>query len=219
MTWHSIAFSSTWLSLCFLNGYFLVKDYVRVSGLQKLLLLVSIPLLFTLFEFFFITQNVLSCTFYSHFFFITLLTITFFTDTLAMLISPFTTLYAIPLMFLISYFQCSSVTLFESIFGSIVSYLILYVTQKIALKTLGEEGLGDGDLDLIAFIGSFIGIQGSLISLGFGSFLGSSFGLIAGLFGYPIRSLRLPFGAFISFAAIAFTIINNFYNVTSLYKF
>jgi len=63
----------------------------------------------------------------------------------------------------------------------------------------GEEGMGLGDVKMLAMIGAFLGWKGVLVSLLFASSLGSvvGLGLIAAGRG-GLRS-RLPFGTFLAF--------------------
>jgi leader peptidase (prepilin peptidase)/N-methyltransferase len=62
----------------------------------------------------------------------------------------------------------------------------------------GEEGMGLGDVKMLAMIGAFLGWKGVLVSLLFASLIGSvvGLGLIAAGRG-GLRS-RLPFGTFLA---------------------
>lgn len=97
------------------------------------------------------------------------------------------------------------ITMLESLLGMIFGYGILWCVRTIAYKMLKEEGLGLGDLDLLLFIGAFLGPLGSWISLAGGALLGS-------LIGITLRSLLgpkhrvLPFGPFLIAFALFYTV-------------
>ena len=57
-----------------------------------------------------------------------------------------------------------------------------------------QEGVGLGDVFLLAMVGAFLGWQGVLFTLFFGALLGSLGGLAVGLFGTPTKAPELPSG-------------------------
>lgn len=64
--------------------------------------------------------------------------------------------------------------------------------------------MGEGDSELLAFIGAFIGISGWWISLIVGSLMGSLYGLaFLGITGQK-KSAKIPFGPFLAFGALAY---------------
>jgi leader peptidase (prepilin peptidase)/N-methyltransferase len=66
-----------------------------------------------------------------------------------------------------------------------------------------REGLGLGDVKMVAMIGAFFGLEGALMTMIVGSVLGSIVGLI---YIYVARkdpsTYELPFGSFLGMAAI-----------------
>jgi leader peptidase (prepilin peptidase)/N-methyltransferase len=92
----------------------------------------------------------------------------------------------------------------EAAFGAFIPAFFLYGGGWLYHKLRNREGLGLGDVKLIAMVGSFLGLQGALMTLVLGSLSGSLIG-----YGY-IRATRqdastyqLPFGTFLSIAALA----------------
>jgi len=147
----------------------------------------------------------------AYFIFISALLVIIRTDLETMLISRFTTLFLIPiaLVFSLTYFKNSQllpITILESILGTVFGYLILYLVNKIFFLVTKKEGMGQGDMDLLATIGAFTGIMGAWISLMVGSITGSIVGIIMLYFGNSKMNTKIPFGPFLALGAIIYTI-------------
>lgn len=65
------------------------------------------------------------------------------------------------------------------------------------------EGMGMGDVKLLAMIGAFLGIEGVIFTLVVGSILGSIFGIVLTLRDKGDRKTKVPFGPFLSIGAVA----------------
>lgn len=140
----------------------------------------------------------------AYFIFGSALIVTIRTDLECMLISQYMTIYLAPLSFLFAAFGLLPITLFDSIAGAIGGYTFLYVIGAISQKFMGKEAIGEGDLDLLALIGSCTGIIGCWLSLTIGALLGS---IIGGI--YLIASGKnyknpIPFGPFLAAGAIIY---------------
>ena len=72
-----------------------------------------------------------------------------------------------------------------------------------------REGMGGGDIKLLAMIGSFCGVKGVLFSLVFGSFLGTLVGVPLMLVKHADTKYALPFGPFLSFGAVFYVLAGN----------
>jgi len=79
---------------------------------------------------------------------------------------------------------------------------LLYAVAWIYLKLRDQQGMGMGDVKMIAMIGAFVGWQGVLLTI----FLGSFFGSVVGLTLMRIKGREwdyaLPFGTFLALAAV-----------------
>lgn len=92
----------------------------------------------------------------------------------------------------------------EAALGAFVPGMFLWFGGWIYFKLRHREGLGLGDVKLVAMVGAFMGLHGALLTLIAGSLAGS-------LIGYAyIRithkdpaTYELPFGTFLGLAAIA----------------
>lgn len=78
-------------------------------------------------------------------------------------------------------------------------FLVLYSYEKI----MGEEGMGLGDVKLLAMIGAFLGWQALPITILASSFTGSLVGVgYALLKGESVRKFPVPFGPFLALGAL-----------------
>lgn len=92
----------------------------------------------------------------------------------------------------------------ESVLGAGLPAFILWAGGWIYEKIRHREGLGFGDVKLVAMAGAFLGLQGALLTLILGSISGSILGL-----GYikltrkDAATYELPFGTFLAAAGVA----------------
>jgi leader peptidase (prepilin peptidase)/N-methyltransferase len=101
--------------------------------------------------------------------------------------------------------------------GAIFGYLILWIINKLFYALKKQQGIGEGDFDLLAMIGSFTGISGVWISLLFASFSASIIGLILIGLKKISKNTMVPFGPFIAFGALFYIFsIYSKYNIIKL---
>jgi leader peptidase (prepilin peptidase)/N-methyltransferase len=97
----------------------------------------------------------------------------------------------------------SYLSLGESLIGGLGPAIALWGIGEIYFHLRGREGLGFGDVKMIAMIGSFYGLQGALLTLILGSLAGSVFGvLFIFLTSKDAKTYELPFGSFLGLAAL-----------------
>ncbi len=97
--------------------------------------------------------------------------------------------------------------LLHSIFGFAFGFVLLYVVAVFGKAIFKKEAMGGGDIKLLGGIGSFIGIKGVLFTLFVASFLGSFVGIVLIASGKANLSNRIPFGPYLSLAAIVFVFV------------
>ncbi len=141
----------------------------------------------------------------SYFIFFSALIITIRTDLEHMLISRFTTIFLIPVGFLVSYLQLLPITIIQSITGCATAFIFLYVINKLFYWCTQKTGMGQGDVELLMVIGSFLGIMGWWITLLIASAIGSIYGIIY-IFFYKNRSAKIPFGPFLALGALLYSL-------------
>ena len=83
--------------------------------------------------------------------------------------------------------------------------LLLAVARVYSLLR-GEEGLGMGDVKMLAMIGAFLGWQLTFVALLLATVLGSAVGIGMLALGLADRRYPLPFGSFLAVGAVAATL-------------
>jgi len=109
----------------------------------------------------------------------------------------------IPIFFLAS-FAFAAITYKDSLLGILAgggSLLLVAVTYSLLTK---KEGMGGGDIKLLAMIGAALGWKGVLFTIFIGSAIGSLAGIIIILRTRRGLKLAVPFGPFLSMGAIIY---------------
>lgn len=92
----------------------------------------------------------------------------------------------------------------EAVLGAAVPGVFLWLGGWLYFKMRHREGLGLGDVKLVAMVGAFLGLHGALLTLIAGSLAGSLIGYAYIRFTHQDPSTyELPFGTFLGAAAIA----------------
>ena len=94
------------------------------------------------------------------------------------------------------------VPLRESLIGVLIGGGFLYAVAVGYELLMRREGMGGGDIKLLAMIGAFVGWRGVLVALLVGSFSGAVFGVVLMFARGSDTRLPIPFGPFLSFGAI-----------------
>lgn len=137
------------------------------------------------------------------------LIVTIRTDFETMLIARLATLYLIPLGWLLSYLGLLPISLTNSVISSFLGYGTLWLFAYIFYLLRKIKGMGEGDFELLALIGAFIGIYGIWTSITVGSLLGSLYGAYM-ILKYKSTQVQIPFGPFLAFGAIAYIFFENY---------
>ena len=90
----------------------------------------------------------------------------------------------------------------DSLIGLLAGGGSLYAVAWSYELITGKEGMGGGDIKLLAMIGAFIGWKGVLLTIFMGSALGTLVGLIAMLVEKKDMKMRIPFGPFLATGAV-----------------
>jgi leader peptidase (prepilin peptidase)/N-methyltransferase len=95
-----------------------------------------------------------------------------------------------------------TVRLTDSALGAILAGGLLWIFAEGYFRLRGREGMGLGDVKMMAMAGAFLGVRQAILMLLLGSILGSVVGAIA-VWGFGKgRDYELPFGSFLGIAAL-----------------
>jgi leader peptidase (prepilin peptidase) / N-methyltransferase len=90
----------------------------------------------------------------------------------------------------------------DSLLGALAGGGLLWVVAEGYFRLRGREGMGLGDVKMMAMVGAFEGLEGALLAILIGSLLGSVIGLaVIGIFRKD-SDYELPFGAFLGAGAL-----------------
>ena len=121
-----------------------------------------------------------------------------------MVVFQVTTLWLVPIGWLAAAYGLLNVTLLGSFIGSIIGYGLLLVIGFAFKRVTGKQGIGQGDFELLALIGSFLGPIGVWLSVMIGSTAGL---LICAPYLFltkKSRATRIPFVPFLAFGALIY---------------
>ncbi len=113
------------------------------------------------------------------------------------------TLPGIPL-FAVLGIAIMGVSFFDALLGMILGGGILYLIAVVYELLTKREGMGGGDIKLLAMLGAFFGWQSLLFILLFSSLLGSFVGIAVMVIRKEDTKYAVPFGPFLSAAAVAY---------------
>lgn len=148
-----------------------------------------------------------STYFWGYFVLFSALIVTIRSDLETMLISRWVTIALVPVGIIMSFTDTIPIAPLNSMMGSATGYLSFWLVGTLFYLVTRQEGIGQGDLDLLACIGAFTGLIGVWMTV----LLGSLFGSIVGI-GYLVyqgrfmRYLKLPFGPFLALGTITYVL-------------
>jgi len=145
----------------------------------------------------------LSIDFLIYFIFISTLVVITFIDLDHQIIPDIISLPGIPIGLLASV-VLASVNFKDALIGALIGGSSLFLVAWGYHFITGKEGMGGGDIKLLAMIGAFIGWQGVFFTIFMASATGSLIGTVLILFSQKDLKFAVPFGPFLSIGAIAY---------------
>jgi leader peptidase (prepilin peptidase)/N-methyltransferase len=94
------------------------------------------------------------------------------------------------------------VGLINALLGVAIGGGILWVLALASPYFFGKEGMGGGDIKLLAMIGAFLGWKPALLTIMIGSLTGSVIGISLIAFRFMKRDEYIPFGPFLVLGAL-----------------
>lgn len=101
------------------------------------------------------------------------------------------------------------IALVASLIGVVVGGGLLWGVAEAYIRVRGIEGLGFGDVKMMAMVGAFLGAPLTLLTIMIGSLVGSIIGLAFIRLASKSRQYELPFGTFLSLAGIICVLYGN----------
>lgn len=111
---------------------------------------------------------------------------------------------------LISSFFVSINNPINALIGILVGSGILFLTAFLYRAITKVEGMGMGDVKLMAMIGAFLGWKAAIFTIIISAFLGSIIGLGLVIFAGKGKRYAIPYGPFIAISAITYMFYGNF---------
>ncbi len=104
----------------------------------------------------------------------------------------------------------NEVPFLDSVFGLVTGGGILLLIAFFYIAVRKQEGMGMGDVKLLAMIGAFLGWKGVVFVMLVSSLIGTAAGLSIILYKKGSLKYALPFGPFLSLAAIIYVFTGGF---------
>jgi len=186
-----------------LISYLILKGKCRdcgekISWRYPLVELITAILALLLFAKFYLTLN-----FLVFFIFTAVLIVITFIDLDHQIIPDLLTLPGIPVFFLLAVFVVG-VPWMEAAIGLLIGGGVLFAIALGYEVITKREGMGGGDIKLLAMIGGFLGWKSLIFVLLFSSLLGAVIGIALVLIKKEDMKYAVPFGPFLSAAAVAY---------------
>ena len=135
--------------------------------------------------------------------FIAVLLVITFIDIDHQIIPDVISLPGIPIFFAAS-FALPNITLVESILGILIGGGSLWLVAQGYYLLTRKEGMGGGDIKLLAMMGALIGWKGVLFTVFSASAVGTVAGMLVMLKTRKSMKLKIPFGPFLAIGAITY---------------
>ena len=143
-------------------------------------------------------------------FFISTLCVSLITDLYFFLISRFVTLYLVPFVWAAGYYGILPISFHESIEGALLSFLFLWSFKSLFLMIRKYDGLGQGDIDMLTYIGAVTGILGAWCTLLYACIVSLSYLPLQYVFAKN-NSPQIPLGVFLCIGCWLYLLFPNFY--------
>ena len=149
----------------------------------------------------FVSQNgQFSMVFFKYAIFISFGLIIFFIDLYHSIIPDKLSFPLIVIGLIFSILPNTDVSWISAVMGSLSGFILFFGTAFIFQKTTGKDGLGGGDIKLIAAIGAFLGVWGTLFTVLFSSFIA----LVILIILRHDNKKPFPFGPFLIIGALTY---------------
>jgi len=108
-------------------------------------------------------------------------------------------------------FFVNSISWQGSLIGAAIGFVSFYLVSFVYSKITGKEGMGGGDVKLIAMIGAFLGINGVVSTIFFGSLAGVLYAVVLLIAKKADMKTAIPYGPFLSVGALLYVLRISYY--------
>lgn len=98
--------------------------------------------------------------------------------------------------------QLTAGSFLDSLIGCLVGGGFLYLTALFSLAVFKKEGMGGGDIKLLAMVGAFLGWKLAIMTIVVGSVVGAVVGVTLILLRLKLRTDYIPFGPYLALGAV-----------------
>ena len=144
------------------------------------------------------------------------LIIIFFTDLKFYLILDKITIPISIIGLLLTFFNFNpfGVSIYESVIGGVIGYLVIFVIRYLFFKIRKIEGMGLGDAKLFLMVGIWLGIKSIYLILASSALVGALVGILIIYVYKKDRNFQIPYGCFIVIASALYPKLGSlFYNM------
>jgi leader peptidase (prepilin peptidase)/N-methyltransferase len=107
----------------------------------------------------------------------------------------------------------------DAIFGALIGYLTLYLFAKLFFVFSKKEGMGEGDMKLLAALGAWFGYQALPFIIIVASLFGSLIGFIWLRYSKQAHTTPIPFGPFLATAGFMYLLYGQEFTVLYISQF
>jgi leader peptidase (prepilin peptidase)/N-methyltransferase len=97
--------------------------------------------------------------------------------------------------------------IFDALLGVLLGGGVLWLVGEAYYRVAGQEGMGGGDVKMLAMVGAFLGWKQVILTLIVSSITGSLLGLLLILWRRGSMKQALPFGTFIALGALLSSLV------------
>lgn len=193
-----------------LISFFLLRGKCRDCGVKISWRYPAVELITAVLALMLFNKYWLSLNFIIFFAFTAVLIVITFIDLDHQIIPDIITLPGIPIFFLAAVFV-AGIPWPEALIGLLVGGGVLFAVAAAYELVAKREGMGGGDIKLLAMIGGFLGWKSLIFILLFSSLLGAVVGVCIMVVKKEDTKYALPFGPFLSVAAVAYIFLGNMF--------
>ena len=95
-----------------------------------------------------------------------------------------------------------ALSFFDAVLGALAGSGLLWIVAEGYFRIRGREGMGLGDVKMMAAVGAFLGLKRTMMTVLAGSLLGSLIGIFLIAVSKKGRDYELPFGTFLGAGAL-----------------